>query len=653
VGALPEFTEGPLPGRDSQSHVAKTAFLMYSFAHGNFTGWSQFWYSGFQLFYTYSPLTYVLAAVLGWPFNSALLGMKIVIALCFVLSGFGAYALSRDFGISPNWSLFAGVLYSLAPPHILALFDYGSSSYSLGFALAPFLFLGLHSALRKRTMISAIYLGTVAALFLISNDVSFYAVAFPFLAFVIIATPLSMAKRNTWVLLEAFAIAFLLSAFWLVPYLYYQIYGKLALIDGGGTGFPQSVLIYGKSLVTPNFGSFPAAFLSWILLFPALASILFMKKREEVALYAAGLVSIFLTIGPTITSLYYKLPFVLALEFPARFLIADVLFLSPLAALFFFRLFQRLSKLGHSLVWKLSALAILMLLVVVPIVEPSQKLGSNTWQINDPTQLSAFSFLANQSGLFRVMVIDQFYESFPQFTMKPALGGWYPQAVPQLYQAYLFDVYYCGANSSVLQGLRLMGVRYVMVDYGYVGDGSAAIKYYNSSASAFGPPVYENRAIAIYQVPSSQLIYVSSNPPNPLARNISELSQIASCGAPIPQPPSPLLNNTISNLNWQDEKISFDVRTSQAAYVTIASAYSAGWIALDNGTSTQMYFTNPDLPVLNVSSGLNHIELLYTGAPYSQSMAIVSLIAFLGSVVATPIFGTLRKKREVRNYFTD
>ncbi len=646
LGSLPEYFTQSIPGRDSQSHVAKTAFLMYSFAHGNFSGWSQFWYSGFQLFYTYSPLTYVLAALFGWPFQSALLGMKIVIAVSFVISGIGGYALSRDFGISPNWCLMAGVLYSLAPPHILALFDYGSSSYSLGFAVAPFLVLSLRHALRKRTAVSAIYLGMIGALFLISNDVSMYAILYPLLAYIIISTPRYLALKNTVVLLEALVVAFLLSSFWLIPYMYYELLGGLDLINTSGTAFPKSVLIYWYSLLTPNFGSFPAAFLSWILLLPAIASVVFLKKREELGLYVAGLVSIFLTIGGTVTSLYYKIPIVLALEFPARFLIADVLFLSPLAALFFHRLFQRFSAISwHPVLLRAGALSVLVLLVVIPIAEPSTpKLGLNSWQANDQTQISADNFLSNQPGFFRVMVIDQFYESFPEFTLKGALGGWYPQAVHQLYSAYFFDVYYCGANNSVLQGLRLLGVKYVMIDYGYGGDASSAIKSYNSSSSVFGPPVYLNKAIAIYQVPDPQLVYVSTSPPEHMAGSISDLTQIGSCGAPIPSPPSAPINGSVSNLNWGDNQISFDVKVNQSAFVTVATSYSSGWFAEDNGTKIPMSFISPGIPVLNVASGLNRIMLYYSGAPEARNTAILSLATLVGIVVGIPVWNSARAR---------
>jgi uncharacterized membrane protein len=660
LGSLPQFfTPGAIPGRDSQSHIAKTAFLMYSFSHWNFTGWSEFWYSGFQLFYTYSPLAYVLAALFGAPFDSALIGMKILVSFSFILSGMGGYFLSRDFKISANWSVMAGSLYALAPPHLLSIFDYGSLSYSLGFALAPFLFLSLRYALRKLTFVSVVYLGIIGALYVISNDVSLYVFLYPFIAYILISTPWKMALKTARVILEAFALAFLLSAFWLIPYLYYEIFGGLDLINIAGSGYSSCCLIYWYSLIRPNFGSFPAGFLSWVLFFPALLAIIFIiqkKKegktiREEVALYVAALIAVFLTIGSTLTPLFYKIPIVLALEFPARFLIGDVLFLSPLAALFFYRLFQSISKTGsHLVLFKSGAFALIFLLAIIPIAEPStQKLGLNTWHVSDPNQISADNFLSKQSGFFRVIAIDQFYEAFPQFTMKGSLGGWYYEAEPAVYSNYLFDVYSCGAGSAVMQGLRLMGVRYVMIEPGFGGDGSSAIKsFQNLSSSVFGTPVFENNAIFIYEVPDSQLVYVSRSPPLPLAKSLSGLKQIGSCGTPIPAPPPNLINDSVSNLRWGETDISFDVYVNASAYVTIASAYSQGWLVKDNGSAIPFLLTSPGIPVINISSGLNHIELYYTGAPYSQLTAILSFVTLLAIPVAILITSPHNRQHQTR-----
>ena len=229
LGSVPIFLSSGIFGYDSSSHVAKTAFLMFSFAQGNFSGWSQFWYSGFQLFYTYSPLTYILAGAFGAPFNSAMLGMKILIVLSFFLSGFGAFILARDFGIPENWSMVAALLYSLTSPHILTIFYVGSMTYALAFALAPFLFLTFRIALREQTLHSLVYFGIMIGLLIISNETTCYVLLFPMIMYALASTPLSRAS-GTCLMIAGSSVGFLLSAFWLLPYMNLDLSGQLDLL---------------------------------------------------------------------------------------------------------------------------------------------------------------------------------------------------------------------------------------------------------------------------------------------------------------------------------------------------------------------------------------------------------------------------------------
>ncbi len=281
IGSIPIFLSAGIFGYDSSSHVAKTAFLMYSFSHGNFSGWSQFWYSGFQLFYTYSPLTYVLAAVFGAPFNSAIIGMKALIVFSFALSGMGTFELSRDLGIPNKWSIVAALLYSLTSPHILAIFYVGSLTYSLAFALAPFLFLSLRVALRNQTLNSIIIFGIMIGLMIVSNETTSYVLLFPIIAYVLISTPWPRVFRSLLIIIGASIISVLLSAFWLVPYLKMDLSGELNLLTESALGvYPSSNVIHWYLLFIPNFYNTNAGDLGWILVLPGLASIIFYLRKQ-------------------------------------------------------------------------------------------------------------------------------------------------------------------------------------------------------------------------------------------------------------------------------------------------------------------------------------------------------------------------------------
>lgn len=647
LGSLPAFFAPDIPGYDSSSHVAKTAFLLYSFAHGNFSGWSQFWYSGFQLFYTYSPLTYVMAAVFGWPFGSAMVGMRILIGLSFFLSGAGAFALARDFGISEKWSVLPALLYSLTSPHILTLFFVGSLTYALAFALAPFLFLSLRIALRNQSLGATISLGTLIGLFIISNQTTVYVILFPMLAYFLISLRWARPIKPILVIIGASLIGLLLSAFWLIPYVKIDLSGQYNLLSESSSGtYPSSTIIHWYSFFIPSFGNTNAGDLGWILLLPALASIVFLKKRDEFALYGAGVVIVLLTVGPSLTPLFYKIPLVLALQFGWRFLIGDVIFLTPLSGLFFYHLSQRfpshaLTQRSQRIIAALSILAIIVTVSIVVLLIPNLYYGDLTRQTPaDPNQESAFNFLSNQPGFFRVMVIDRYYEAFPEYTLKGSIDGWYDQATTQAYGTFRFAVYYCGATNSTLNALRLLGVRYVMIDYGYGGDATAELKSYESPDSPFGGAIYNNSEVTIFQVPNSQLVYVSNSIPN----NQYSLSQTQSCNQPIPSAPTDQINYSISNMTWGETRISFEINVNQSVYVLVSNSYSSGWMATDNGSSIPIQISPPGLPVLHLSKGISDIELYYSGAPEARNTAILSLSILVGIVVGIPAWNSARAR---------
>jgi hypothetical protein len=643
LGSLPVFRASGIPGYDASSHVAKTAFLVYSFSHGNFTGWSEFWYSGFQLFYTYSPLTYLLAAFFGLPFNSVVVGMKIVVALSFFLSGVGAFLLARNFKISNIWSVVAALLYSITSPHILTLFFKGSLTYSLAFALAPFLFLALRYAIRKQTICSIIYLGMIIGLLIISNETTAYVIFFPIIAYLVISTSRSKAIKTALIVMSSSLIGLLSSAFWLIPYLKIDLSGQGNLLAESKTGAYQvGNVIYWYTFFQRTPGNTIAGDLGWIVVIPALASLIFLRKREEYALYGAGIVILFLTLGASLIPIFYKIPFVLALQFSWRFLIGDVLFLAPLSALFFSRLGQRIfpdDKPPVAATRKTTAIALILIMAATPIavllIENSySNLETPQLNPNDPNQAAALNFLSSQNppgNYYRILTYDRYYETIPEYTMKGSIDGWYDQVTTQAYRNFTFSIYFCDASNRTLNALRLLGVRYVVIETAYGGAAINAFKSYNSSGSPFGHPVFNNSEVSIFQVPNSQLVYVSQSIPN----SVFSFSQSVNCNKPIPSAPSEDDSNisySISNLNFDESKISFDIDLNQSAYVLISSAYSSGWLATDNGSSIPVLLSPPGLPVVHVPRGNNQILLYYSGAPDALLAGITSLVTFAGAM---------------------
>jgi hypothetical protein len=466
------------------------------------------------------------------------------------------------------------------------------------------------------------------------------------LAYFLISIPRSKALKSVAIVFTSSIVGVLLSAFWLIPYLEIDLSGKYSLLAESATGaFPSNNLIHWYSLFAPNFVNINAGDLGWILVLPALGSTFFLKTREEFALFGAAVVSIIMTLGPTITPLFYKIPLFLALQFSWRFVIADVLFMAPLAVLFFWRLSRHFS-IHEATVQsrrKILALSLILFFLIIPVavliasVPPSQPPERQT--PSDPGQQEALSFLASQPGFFRVMVVDRYYESFPQFTLKGSIDGWYDQGTTQAYRNFTYNVYYCGASNKILEGLRLLGARYVLFDYGYGGDATRLIKAYDSSGAAFGPPVFENNGVRIYQVPDSNLVYVAGSMPN----SEYDFSQGVNCDKPIPAAPANV-NYSVSDLNWGETRISFDVDVNQSSYVLLSNSYLEGWVATDNGSSVPILLSPPGLPVIRIAQGTHHIVFLYSSTPTGQVAAILSL----GTLLAILTIVLWRRSRDAQ-----
>ncbi len=573
-------------------------------------------------------------------------GMKLLIALTFFRSGFGAFALARDLGISDNMSLLAALFYSLTSPHILTLFYTGSLTYSLAFALVPFVIYSFRIVMRTRTLRAAVALGVLLGLLIISNETTLYVLFFPLVTYFLVFVSRANVIKSLLTVAAASLIGVLLSAFWLVPYINYDLAGQLNLLSEPSAY--GSNVIHWYSFFVPNFGNTIAGDVGWILLLPALASIVFLRKRDEFALYAGAVVVVLLTTGASITPLFYKVPLVLALQFAWRFVIGDVAFLAPMSALFFYRV-DRLVATRHPRIRandkKVNAIFLIAVIVSVSIVallSPTLYFGNSNRQTpSDPSQRGAFNFLSTQPGYFRVMVIDRFYEAFPEYTFKGSIAGWYDQATTKTYNNYTLNIYYCGGGNRTLEALRLLGARYVMIDYQYRRAAPATLRSFLLSNSPFGPPVYNNSGVTIFEVPNSQLVYVSKSMPN----EQYSFSELVNCNNPLPSPPTDdQVRWSISNISWEETSISFDINVNQSSYVLISNAYSPGWVAIDNGSPTSIQVSSPGLPVVHVTKGTHHIVLYYSGAPDAKLGAVLSLVS-LGGALVLALVSFLRKKK--------
>jgi hypothetical protein len=201
---------------------------------------------------------------------------------------------------------------------------------------------------------------------------------------------------------------------------------------------------------------------------------------------------------------------------------------------------------------------------------------------------------------------------------------------------------------------RLLGIRYIMVYYNGGGEGPISMNAYSSSTIA--PPVFKNDKIAIFEVPNTQLVYVTGaalvldvpaqyqpgvlngimknsaySPDGVVVLNerCGDLLPNSACfeaGSPIPKDP---INYSVTNLMWTETRISFNVDVSKPGYVLISSAYFPGWKATLDGRDSPIHLAFPGLPTLFISSAGNHsITLFYQWENTQLDFTILSAVTW-------------------------
>lgn len=186
--------------------------------------WSHDWYGGFPFLYFYPPLLFVFSVILSF-FIKLNVAFKIITLLGSFLLPICLFFCLKLLGLKrpiPELGLLAGVAYLFSEafsiyggnlPSTLA----GEFSYSFSFALF-FLFIGLltKGVAEKKYLLANII---VLSLMVLSHP-------FSVISAVLYATVLIFLQKNLkyrlWYIFKVFLSAFLLTAFWSIPFLYYH-----------------------------------------------------------------------------------------------------------------------------------------------------------------------------------------------------------------------------------------------------------------------------------------------------------------------------------------------------------------------------------------------------------------------------------------------
>ena len=277
-------------GGDMGAHVWGPAYMRdHLLPHGRLTGWTPDWYAGFPAFTFYFPLPSLLIVLLDvvLPYGVA---FKLITVLGLVTLPVAVWAFGRLAGMSPPMPAFLAVaavpflfeeafsIYGGNIPSTLAGEFAFSISLSFGFVFLGFFARGLETG--RHRALSAVLLAVTGLCHVIPT--------FFVIAGAIVLLLLRLDRHRLRFAIPVFAVAGLLAAFWIVPFL-----ANLAYTTDMGwekiTQYKRHLLGY----TLASDGSWDNGSLRWVIVLAAggATASLLMRRRAGTFLTVMALVS--------------------------------------------------------------------------------------------------------------------------------------------------------------------------------------------------------------------------------------------------------------------------------------------------------------------------------------------------------------------------
>jgi len=336
---------------------------------------------GYGFFIFYPPLSYLSVwAVFKLGF-SIFTSLKLVHFLTIFLSGISMYAFTRRLSDSNAVAAAAALFYISAPYRMVDIYIRNAFAESFAFILMPILFLGLYEIIIGKPERYPIFTAGVAGLLLTHVITAMYAAVFCIFFIIFLSGKFIKEPRRLGFLLLGGFVAFLLSAFFVVPMLEHFYSGEFAISEWKSLGdqVPKHS-VYFSQMIGSEFhrgGSLPYGVKGaempfiigdFLLIFSIIALINIKRVRKVVFgipfLAAAGL-------GVFMMSFYFPWKSVpqlfLYIQFPWRMLFFIVFFLGFFASLSLLGLEKK--KYEYPIV---TLLAIFLLIYTKPFLIPDR-----------------------------------------------------------------------------------------------------------------------------------------------------------------------------------------------------------------------------------------------------------------------------------------
>lgn len=454
----------PSWGGDAYGHLFKIWKLM-----GGYRPWIEDWYGGYPFLRFYPPLAYYLGALLGVLTHSAIWGYKLSALLSLIIGALSMRFLLRELGFSDLPSYLASLAYAFAPYHLRILSPEGNFPRFVAINLAPLLVLGFIYIFRgdRRKALTA---GVLISLVLLTH----HTLAVSFGLVLLFLLPYLRETKREWRtpiqnLFIAGIVAFLISAFWVLPFI---------LEKGNAHFLKENAIDYlfkfqsarlGEILLSTGPWSFYQGTLMYLGIFGALMTIK-RKKTLSIAVLAGVFTSLLLSLG------YYgptpwlnRLP-ILDLIPPYRWL-GTVEFLAAIGFAMLLEFVLNYAPKIHPDKFRKVALIISLVLLLLSLSDLRFRVDSLNPEEFPGNYMGVLNYIGNDNGTgwryyqWGLEITQGSRVAFtPALTKKPALDGWYRQGDP----AYPGHSY---LNYAVLndlnfarKALRAYSVKYILLD---------------------------------------------------------------------------------------------------------------------------------------------------------------------------------------------
>lgn len=312
---------------------------------------------GYPIFNFYAPFIYYLASIFIFVGFSAIVSTKIMMATGIILSGVGMFVLTKKL-FSPAAGVVGAVIYMYAPYHALDIYVRGDMAEAFAYTLIPWLFYFLLQAfeqMKKRWL----FWGTVTfAILIITHNLTALMLTPFLLAFAIVLLIRQRREpslRLRMIRMSAIIICgILLAAFYWLPAVSEMKFTDVASVTKGGSDYHQHFVCLSQLWDSPwGFGgsapgctddgiSFRIGKLAIMLSFMTLLTTLILlilgkyadvvqQKLIWIFVSAAGLfICVFMMLSWSLF-IWDSLPFMAYFQFPWRFLLLAMFFISILS----------------------------------------------------------------------------------------------------------------------------------------------------------------------------------------------------------------------------------------------------------------------------------------------------------------------------------